>query len=618
MSLVSIIVPVYNSEKTLARCISAILSQTFQNFELLLCNDGSSDRSLKICEDFATDDKRIKVYTLLHQGVSAARNVGLSHASGKYILFADSDDMPYPDWIAFLLFRMKEKSLAVGGYSCIDANGNRCYGSEKQDDGILDGVSIHPLQFMEDLFSNSHMYQGYLWNKIFDASLIREKQLHFDEYISYNEDRLFVFSYLLHCHAVSYSNIPVYYYYLALEPRKNYKKNYITEIDAFQIMCRELYRRRWISPCYYALTDELRAINELLPLAISADSLDFRRLNRLEKRVRQCLQAIRFYSCDEFHSYLRHYAAFQNERLPVEKELCLYQDFLRCAVRTGAEPMDYLKYEFYRLDSVNRDTYFTRRQYAEFCAMYDNASSAEYITDKILFCKTYEPFLLRKFVTARETDAVLHFSQMCQSRDFLVFKPVSGGYGQGVRIFSTHDETACDLIRDALIKGLGLVEEKIVQHEIPASFHPASINTIRSVTVISSQGCPVLIAAAIRTGTGDGQTDNGNGGGIFANINVKTGSIDRDGTSHYGFSYTRHPDTNVPFIGTSIPCWSEFQRVSLEVALVQPELRLCCWDWAITSNGKFALIEGNLTGGIGLNQAALQRGLKKEVLEGLL
>ena len=91
-SLISIIVPVYNSEKALDRCINSILEQTFQNWELLLINDGSTDRSREICDEYAAKDQRIKVFHKTNGGVSSARNVGLDNAKGEWITFCDSDD----------------------------------------------------------------------------------------------------------------------------------------------------------------------------------------------------------------------------------------------------------------------------------------------------------------------------------------------------------------------------------------------------------------------------------------------------------------------------------------------------------------------------------------------
>lgn len=92
MPLVSIIVPIYNAEKTLRRCIDSILSQTFSDWELLMIDDGSTDQSGTICDQYAIKDKRIKVFHKKNGGVSSARNLGLDNARGEWITFVDADD----------------------------------------------------------------------------------------------------------------------------------------------------------------------------------------------------------------------------------------------------------------------------------------------------------------------------------------------------------------------------------------------------------------------------------------------------------------------------------------------------------------------------------------------
>ncbi len=91
--LISIIVPVYNAEKTLNRCVDSILQQTFTDWELLLINDGSKDLSGEICDQYGAKDKRIRVFHKENGGVSSARNVGLDNAKGEWITFVDSDDL---------------------------------------------------------------------------------------------------------------------------------------------------------------------------------------------------------------------------------------------------------------------------------------------------------------------------------------------------------------------------------------------------------------------------------------------------------------------------------------------------------------------------------------------
>ncbi len=100
--LISIIVPVFNSEKYISRCINSILEQTYGNFELIIINDGSKDKSLKICEEYQKKDRRIKVFNQENKGQAFARNVGLDNAKGEYISFIDSDDYVHSRFLEYL------------------------------------------------------------------------------------------------------------------------------------------------------------------------------------------------------------------------------------------------------------------------------------------------------------------------------------------------------------------------------------------------------------------------------------------------------------------------------------------------------------------------------------
>ena len=108
LPLVSVIVPVYNSEKFLNRCIDSIISQTYENLEILLVDDGSTDRSPSICDDYALKDNRVKAFHQKNTGVSGARNTGLDNCSGEYISFVDSDDYISPQMIWTLFRSLKE------------------------------------------------------------------------------------------------------------------------------------------------------------------------------------------------------------------------------------------------------------------------------------------------------------------------------------------------------------------------------------------------------------------------------------------------------------------------------------------------------------------------------
>lgn len=116
--LVSVIVPVYNVEKYLACCLDSIIGQTYQNLEIILINDGSTDSSGEICQYYAGKDPRIRVLTQKNQGLSAARNTGLDHMTGEYVVFVDSDDYISPNMVEILLSQILVQgvSLAVCNY----------------------------------------------------------------------------------------------------------------------------------------------------------------------------------------------------------------------------------------------------------------------------------------------------------------------------------------------------------------------------------------------------------------------------------------------------------------------------------------------------------------------
>lgn len=100
---VTVIVPVYNVEKFLSQCIESIISQTFKNLEIILVNDGSTDNTDKIAEEYAKEDKRIKIIHKTNEGVSIARNIGIDASNGDYVCFVDGDDFIQPDYVEYLL-----------------------------------------------------------------------------------------------------------------------------------------------------------------------------------------------------------------------------------------------------------------------------------------------------------------------------------------------------------------------------------------------------------------------------------------------------------------------------------------------------------------------------------
>lgn len=206
--LISIIVPVYNSEKTLDRCINSILKQTFHNWELLLINDGSTDRSREICDESAAKDQRIKVFHKTNGGVSSARNVGLDNAKGEWLTFCDSDDEILNNTFA-LYDRIIKEHNEIDLISC----GYIIYYKS----GLKKSVSCEKDIISKDKEANllnceESCYYGFLWDKCFRTSIA--KKYRFDETISYCEDHLYTYQYLLQCQCVYFLPNIVYKYYI--------------------------------------------------------------------------------------------------------------------------------------------------------------------------------------------------------------------------------------------------------------------------------------------------------------------------------------------------------------------------------------------------------------------
>lgn len=211
MPQVSIIVPIYNGEKYLNRCIDSILLQTLEDFELVLVNDGSNDGSLPICDEYAAKDMRIKVINQANSGVSMARNNGVDTAKGDYICFIDCDDWVDPCYLQLLYNNLKESSadLSMTGYREITEAGE--LGKDTSTIGYTSVLDAD--QAMFHLFEAvDFMSFCYPWGKLFKTDIIRRHNIRFNPSIAIGEDRLFIFDYLHHAGKVSCTSKATYNY----------------------------------------------------------------------------------------------------------------------------------------------------------------------------------------------------------------------------------------------------------------------------------------------------------------------------------------------------------------------------------------------------------------------
>ena len=203
--MISIVIPIYNTEKHLHSCVDSILAQTFLDFELILINDGSKDASGKICDEYAQKDARIRVFHKENGGVASARNLGIENAIGEWITFVDSDDFMPLDALQYLSENNCE-DLIVGGYK------NHCSGelivptNEKE---IIDIFSFK--EFLSQNL-NTTLFRT-PWCKLFKRDIIDRGNLRFDELLVFGEDTVFVTTYLLYCKSIRIVNKYCYNYY---------------------------------------------------------------------------------------------------------------------------------------------------------------------------------------------------------------------------------------------------------------------------------------------------------------------------------------------------------------------------------------------------------------------
>ena len=222
---ISVIVPVYKAEAYLHRCVDSLLSQTFQNFEILLVDDGSPDRSGEICDEYARKDSRVRVFHKENGGVSSARNMGLDNARGEWITFVDSDDFVSPTYLMdFGLLSIEEscesKELLI--YQGI------CYWQTGEVTSHFQYGENDSLQCGDSIIEKSSLFMdGCPCGKLYNKNVLNVYHIRFNLKLPLHEDHIFVYTYLLYVKRIVTREAQNYYY------RIDYNPNSLTqrEID---------------------------------------------------------------------------------------------------------------------------------------------------------------------------------------------------------------------------------------------------------------------------------------------------------------------------------------------------------------------------------------------------
>ena len=230
---ISIIVPVYNIEKYLSQCIESIINQNYKNIEIILVNDGSTDKSGDICDSYSLKDNRIKVIHKKNEGVSIARNTGLKVATGEYIAFVDGDDLVHKDIYTKLINVINNSK-----YDLVMCRFYRSFFNEenKIEDEPLEEGEYERNEVFEKLilpmigndFKNTGktLIMGAIWRCLYKKEIIKKNKIEFPV-INIAEDMLFHLNYLGYCNYVYVEKEPLYYYRYN---NNSATKKYITDL----------------------------------------------------------------------------------------------------------------------------------------------------------------------------------------------------------------------------------------------------------------------------------------------------------------------------------------------------------------------------------------------------
>lgn len=203
--MVSVLIPAYNAEKTICRCLNSVLSQTFPDFEVIVVNDGSKDTTLSMLRGYAEKDARITVIDQPNQGVAAARNVALDHACGEYILYVDADDWIEPNMLERLLELRDDADIVLCG------NDNADTPKEKKNDGVVAIESWNQRQQLLEFMKHTRM-TGMLWNKLLRRGVTQGCR--FNEKTGYGEDAEFLWQVLKKSQKMIVTNETLYHHTL--------------------------------------------------------------------------------------------------------------------------------------------------------------------------------------------------------------------------------------------------------------------------------------------------------------------------------------------------------------------------------------------------------------------
>lgn len=229
MNKISIIVPVYNVEKYIKRCVDSLLEQTYSDIEIILVDDGAKDNSGSLCDDLAKNDDRIKVFHKENGGLSSARNYGIEKATGDYVCFVDSDDYVSPDYCRKMIEVSQSENADIVVCNYIRFSGERCTES-------IDSTDAYQVFNRVDALKNLYALDGerytLAWNKLYKRSVIAD--IRYPESLI-NEDEFTTYKFLLNADKIVTMD-DVLYFYFKNDNSITTNAKYLENLDVFKAL----------------------------------------------------------------------------------------------------------------------------------------------------------------------------------------------------------------------------------------------------------------------------------------------------------------------------------------------------------------------------------------------
>lgn len=296
--LVSIIVPVYNAEAYLERCMKSLLSQTYQNMEIVIVDDGSTDNSSMLCDKLAAKNSRIKVFHIEEKGVSAARNMGIAMAAGEYLTFVDVDDCPAADMVEHLVAVLEQANSDVAGCSYREFH-NDAEAADVRESRCGGAVPVEILSGREFMKAGILKSDTRCWSKLYKRQSI--ENCFFDTGLTIGEDMLFLLGLAQKGRRFSRSEYKGYGYFINDKGAmmQSFKDSYMDQIMCWQRALPVIEKE---APEYKAKAEAILLISTMLVVG-KLSMLPADKRKEKAEHIDRCSQLVKKYAADKkvFH-----------------------------------------------------------------------------------------------------------------------------------------------------------------------------------------------------------------------------------------------------------------------------------------------------------------------------